>query len=162
MKNNFTKDWFLKNYSYNPKTGLIYSFLKNKNVGSYDYYGYKRISLSNGKQIKLHRLAWLLFYKKYPIGEIDHINGNKSDNRICNLRLATSQQNKFNRKKTLNKKTSIYKGVYFMKRDNVWCADFRINRKSKYIGRFNSEIEAAKAYDTTVLQIFGKFAKTNF
>lgn len=92
---------------------------------------------------------------------VDHINGNTLDNRKDNLRLCTVAQNCANQAKTSAKKTSIYKGVYFCKSDRKWRASIKHNRKQTSLGRFNSEIDAAKAYNNAALSLFGEFAHLN-
>ncbi len=92
---------------------------------------------------------------------VDHINQNKLDNRKENLRICTMQQNLFNRKK-LNKSssTSKFKGV--MKREsNRYEASIKFNGISKYLGRFSSEKQAAKAYNQKAVELFGEFALLN-
>jgi len=93
--------------------------------------------------------------------EVDHINGDKLDNRRSNLRIVTRQQNRFNerpRKGTSSK----YKGVSWYKQTRRWEAYIKINGKKKRIGYFNDEIEAALAYDRAARELFGEYAKTNF
>lgn len=92
--------------------------------------------------------------------ETDHINGNKLDNRKENLRKVTQSQNQANRKKGKNK-SSIYKGVIWHKRRNHWLAQITINRKKIYLGSFNNEIDAAKAYNEAAIKYFGEFARLN-
>jgi hypothetical protein len=96
---------------------------------------------------------------------VDHINGNVRDNRICNLRLATRAQNAMNKGKVevrvrngvKTRAYSKYTGVTFDKRDKLWQATCR-----GYIGRYDSEEMAAKAYDTKARRVFGEFARLNF
>lgn len=89
----------------------------------------------------------------------DHINGNKSDNRECNLRPATNQQNSRNRGPTRINKTG-YKGV--QKVDDMFCVQIRIKDKLLYFGCFENVEEAARVYDKAALKYFGEFAWTNF
>lgn len=88
---------------------------------------------------------------------IDHINGNTLDNRKCNLRICTNQQNSWNKNKRMGKK---FKGVY--RQMNRWRSAICIDGKSIFIGSFSSEEEAAKQYDVKARELFGDFAKLNF
>jgi hypothetical protein len=92
---------------------------------------------------------------------IDHINGNKADNRRCNLRLCDKAQNLRNMPKRIGKYTSLYKGVHFDKNRSKWKAEITFEYKNIHLGRFNSQIEAAKAYNSAALRLFGEFAKLN-
>lgn len=97
-----------------------------------------------------------------PTGmEVDHINGNGLDNRKCNLRLATSSQNKRNQRKQRRKTSSKYKGVYWHKRDKVWMVRIQAEGKEKYIGSYKTEQEAALAYNEAALKYHGEYAKLN-
>ncbi len=89
----------------------------------------------------------------------DHINGDGLDNRECNLRLCTSQQNKMNQKKTRG--SSMYKGVRWVKRDKKWRTTIQFNKKKIHLGIFQDEAEAALAYNEAALKYFGEFARLN-
>jgi hypothetical protein len=93
---------------------------------------------------------------------VDHINQNGLDNRKANLRLATRVQNSWNRQKTNKNTWSKYKGVCFHKRDKKWQAKIGLNGQVKHLGTFNSESNAAKAYDRAAKKYHGQFAVLNF
>ncbi len=93
--------------------------------------------------------------------DVDHINHNPLDNRKCNLRTCTKSQNQHNQQ--LRKSgSSQFKGVVWDKCKNKWAAIIKLKTKQISIGRFNSEIEAAKAYDEKAKELFGEFACLNF
>ena len=120
--------------------------------------GYARNSNRiEGKRQLLHRIIL-----KTPQNlQTDHINCDKLDNRRENLRIATHSQNSANGMNCRGG-TSQYKGVYWDKEKRKWCATIRINNKQKYIGRYKSEEQAARAYDITASKYFGKYARLNF
>ena len=107
--------------------------------------GYSR-GMLKGKSYLEHRLIWLYHSGIWPKEHIDHINGIKDDNRIENLREATNQQNMFN-KKSVKGSTSKYKGVSWSKVNKRWMVRYRYNGKQHYLGLFETELEAAAAYD---------------
>jgi len=91
---------------------------------------------------------------------VDHINLNGLDNRKTNLRQATRQQNNANappREGT----SSPFKGVYFAADRSKWCAQISIDGKSKHVGIFASETDAAMAYDAAAREQYGEFARLN-
>lgn len=97
---------------------------------------------------------------------IDHINGNGLDNRRSNLRICTRSENLMNSKKPKAPATSKYKGVHKVKKGSkghkkIWRVEIRLNRKSILIGSFETEIEAANAYNNAAIKYFGEFACLN-
>lgn len=90
---------------------------------------------------------------------VDHINRNGLDNRKTNLRAATAQQNGANAKKRNG--TSKYKGVHWNIIKSKWQASIFKDNTTKYLGLFNSELEAAKRYDKEALEVYGEFAHLN-
>ncbi|SRR6266403_2214531 len=91
---------------------------------------------------------------------IDHRNRFGWDNRECNLRHAIQSENTRNKTKRKNC-SSIYKGVWFDKYRNKWYAYINISNKRTFIGRFNLEVDAAKAYNIKALELHGEFASLN-
>jgi len=129
-----------------------------------DYHGYVfRLDWAKGKNlhISMHRLIL-----DPPSGLlVDHINHDPLDNRRENLRIVTKSQNGRN-SRGWEKSSSTYKGVSFMKaRSHLsapWMACITTNGRSKYIGVYETEIEAAKAYDVAATKYHGEFACLNF
>jgi hypothetical protein len=93
---------------------------------------------------------------------VDHINHNGLDNRKANLRLATCAQNNYNRIHLRKSKSSKYKGVSWKKQKKKWIVIISYNRKNKFIGLFEDEIQAAKAYDKAAKKYHKEFASLNF
>ena len=125
--------------------------------------GYRAITI-NGKIYRIHRLIFLYHHGFLP-EFLDHIDGNRLNNSVDNLRGATSQENNRNVKKhkSMNGKatSSEFKGVYWHKRDKKWQAQIRIDGKKKHLGSFDSELKAAKAYNNAGIEHFGEFVKLN-
>lgn len=117
--------------------------------------GYVRIGI-DGKRYLAHRLAWLYVYGEWPSGDIDHINGDTSDNRIANLRDCTRSQNLLNQGKHKNNKSGN-KGVFYDSRRNKWVAKSQINRRQAYLGSFESKAAASLAYARFATEKHGQF-----
>ena len=122
-----------------------------------DSKGYRTVWF-NGKTEREHRLIYLMF-KGYCPQIIDHIDMNKENNKIENLRPATKSQNNVNCYVRSNNSTGV-KGVYFCKTTNKWRARINYNGKAIEIGRFDVLQDAKNARLIREKEIFGEFAKT--
>lgn len=139
-----TRELLLSFYDYDPESGIFTHRAdragreaqhRGRKAGSVGADGYTRLFVRNVRY-PAHRLAWLASYGNLPVGEIDHINGQRSDNRIANLRLVNRSQNHQNRK-----------GVRGAAMDSGrWTARIGVDGKSIYLGRFDTEEEARAAY----------------
>lgn len=129
-----------KGWTCNPETGQVYSHLGTKLTGGSK--GYIRLSVwKNGRSWSFgaHQFLWYWVNKSLN-GDlmIDHINGNRSDNRIVNLRQVTTSQNNMN--------VIGVTGITYDKDRNKWRSRIAINNKQIFLGRFNTEEEAKDAY----------------
>jgi len=124
------------------------------------YYAARTITISRAIRILvcMHR-----FIINAPDGlEVDHINGNGLDNRKANLRLATNAQNARNKAKRRNARVSRYKGVKRNKKGKRWFATINYNGQRIYLGTYDTEIQAARAYDRAACKLHKEFARLNF
>lgn len=117
--------------------------------------GYWEICI-NQIQYLGHRLAWFYVYEILPEELIDHINMNRSDNRIENLRQADQSQNSINREIQSNN-TSGYRGVSYNKKRKKYEAYCTLNSKTKKLGYYETAEEASIVYEKYAKSIFGEF-----
>lgn len=108
---------------------------------------------------KAHQIAWLLATGNWPTAAIDHRDTNKSNNKIQNLRLATSSQNSSNAVIYSNN-TSGVKGLTWRKNRNCWCARITVRYKVIVIGHFHSKSEAISALENARHKYHGEFARS--
>ena len=145
----FTKKLVSEYIAYDGETG---SFKRIKTSGSKkagDKVGavndrYLQINIC-GKKIRGHQLAWLLTYGYMP-KTIDHINGDGLDNRLCNLREVTQQQNCQNIRTAPKHNTTGFMGVSYFKAGNKYSAHINLDGKKKHLGYFVSPETAHQAY----------------
>jgi hypothetical protein len=132
---------------------------KGRNIGdalrSVSGNGYLKGSVG-GKQYKVHRLVFLYFHGFMP-SQVDHIDGNRKNNKIENLREATSAQNNQNRMAT---GASKIKGVVWHKQSKKWTASICINRKNIHLGSFEKIEDAALVANKARQKIHGEFARS--
>lgn len=125
-----------KGFTYNSETGKIYG-IRGKEIMGRDKDGYVSIGLNkNYHNLLGHQFAWYVTNNEI-VECLDHINKDKSDNRICNLRSITNQENQFNQKA---------KGYSFNKRINKYFAQIHLNYKNIHLGYFDDENDARQAY----------------
>ena len=113
--------------------------------------GYARIGI-NGARYLAHRLAWLYVHGFWPIEDVDHINRNRMDNCISNLRLASRSQNLQNtvlRSAT----TSGHKGVYWNRRARKWQAHIKANGAYHYLGVHKNLMDAVAVREAAEIQL---------
>lgn len=149
---NFTAEDLLWYFRYDRENGKLY--WKNhwaanargrwvgKEAGTLDPNGYLRITL-HYKRFLIHRLIWIIENNSEPEKFIDHIDGNKLNNRISNLRVVssrTNQQNLFRHRKGKLVGSSFHKLV------GRWQARITVDKKLKHLGWFNTELEAHQRY----------------
>mgnify|MGYP003394149988 CR=1 FL=1 len=136
---------------YAPKTGTFTWLISPRGrtrpgdvAGGPDGHGYYRVQME-GIRYRAARLAWFYVYGCWPTVEVDHINGDRSDNRIKNLREATRAQQNQNLGIGLRNKTGIL-GVSWNKERKKWRAEIKIDNKSICLGRYRNIDDARAAY----------------
>jgi hypothetical protein len=167
--------------SHDPSTGSTYLYLgrlKNKTpvhtiIDTEDYdrvrvaywqpqQAYPHVYVITKKKhiIKTHQRLHRFILKAKHDEIVDHINGDTLDNRKSNLRIVTAQQNTWNSAvSSAHWKQSNFKGV--TRDGNKWSASITVSGEWRMLGRFDTEAEAAQAYDAAALELFGEYARTN-
>jgi len=149
--------------NYNPNTGLFTWKINKKGpikagmkAGTRHSKGYTTIRI-NGVDYLAHRLAWIIFYGSLEENEqIDHINLDRTDNKICNLRKATHSENCRNTKSRSHNLSGL-KGAHLDKRNGKYRARISIEGKQKWIGYFKTPEEAHEAYKKKAEELYGEF-----
>jgi len=109
-----------------------------------------------GKYLMVHRAIWVMHNGEIPDGYIiDHIDRNRANNKIENLRLVTPTENNFNREKQSNNKSGR-KGVSWHKQKGKWVAQIKIEGRNKFLGFFDSLEEASKVYQEQAKVLHGE------
>jgi len=148
-------------FRYDPNTGHLHwvatgkGRIKKKPAGTIVKAGYVGVMI-DGKRHYVHRIAWALHYGNHPSDQLDHINGIKTDNRICNLREATNAQNGKNIAARSNNQSG-YVGVYF--KSNAWASYIKVNHRQIYLGRFKDKNDAVAARSAAEKLYFGEWAR---
>lgn len=113
----------------------------------------------DGRTFRAHRLIWLMVYGRWPLGDIDHVNGIPSDNRIDNLRECTRSNNCANTKRP---KTNLsgFKGASLHRKSGKFAARIRVRGKRIWLGLYDKPELAHAAYVKAAKQYFGEFARS--
>lgn len=148
LDNTLSREYIIARYSYNPETGDLTSkyyrkIYRPRILRAKDSQGYIRFTM-NGAAYHAHRVAWLIHFGSWPKECIDHINGDRSDNRIMNLREASRGENNHNMKINKNN-TSGVKGITFHNASGKWRASIKLGGKVAYCSLFESIEEAVIA-----------------
>lgn len=159
-----TQEIALATFAYDPASGHLgrKTYAPGKRIGD-------RVGTTNGRYRQIywkgyrfleHRLIWLICTGVWPGQFVDHINMNGHDNRIANLRLASTADNNRNRTKQGNN-ASGYKGVHFYKQRRKWRARIMKDGVQHTLGFFDDPEEAAAAYAEAAARFHGVFARTD-
>ena len=151
-----TQAELLELFSYDPETGLLTRRSTGKRAGGFNAPRNRWIVGVRGSFYYQHRVIWCMVYGEWPPCEIDHINHNSADNRLANLRLADSTQNKWNIRRH-GRNTSGHKGVDYDKRTNRWVARISVYKKRIHFGKFVTKEEAIAAREAAVAQYCGEY-----
>lgn len=146
-----------QHFNYDPDTGVFW--LKNPvrgdGTGYVDDLGYRRFYFK-GSYFRAHQLIWCYIYDQWIL--VDHVDGDKLNNKLSNLRPATKAQNAMNAK-VRRDNISGYKGVF--KAGLVWRAAIYVEGKAVSLGRFPTPAEAGAAYERAAREFFGDFARVS-
>ena len=146
---NLTAERLRELLSYDPETGIFtwrmhFGRVKSGTVAGCLTRGYIAVRV-NKRMMFAHRLAWLHAYGRWPIGDIDHINGVRNDNRLVNLRECNRSENKQNSNAHKDNKSG-FMGVSKIKGADRWRSEICVNRKNRHLGSFKSPELAYAAY----------------
>lgn len=155
----FTQENLKKLYRYDAQKGELLKIDGHKRKDADKRTATYSSIILNGRLCKEHRAIWIWHNGAIPEGlMIDHKDGNTSNNRIENLRLCNRSQNNCNRVIGRNNKTG-YKGV--SRSGTKYLATISNNKKIECLGRHETAVDAAMAYDAAAAKLYGEFAKTN-
>jgi len=150
-KTDLTAERLRELLDYDPETGIFINRIsrgKAKNgcqAGSRHHDGYRQICI-DGRVYGEHRLAWIYVYSVTPLNDIDHIDGNRSNNAISNLRDVSRSQNLQNQRVCRSDNKSGFLGVSWNQETELWYARIQINKIQKGLGYFKTPEDAHLAY----------------
>lgn len=159
-----TQDMVRDALDYNPTTGwftwrkkVASKVVIGRRAGTRGAQGYRQITLY-GNQVLEHRMVWFWVHGEWP-DLVDHINLNKTDNRVANLRKASHFENACNaraHRDNPNKRKGIWRT-----KSGRWQAMITVNKKRLFLGAYGTPEEAAAAYDEAAKTLHGDFARIN-
>lgn len=153
-------------FSYDPENGELRwkalpprskRDLRGALAGCWSSRGYLRVKI-NKETHRGHRVIWKIVTGEDPADTIDHINGNPSDNRVCNLRPATFSQSAMNTKISCRNRSGV-RGVKFTRADNAWSAYIGIGRKRHHLGQFKDFERAVAVRREAEIRLHGEFMR---
>lgn len=118
---------------------------------------YARTTL-NGRNILMHRMLMI----PGPAQVVDHVDDDGLNNMRENLRLCSNAENTARQRRTENSGSSRFRGVSWNRRDHNWRVSIRVRGSSHFLGHYDEEQDAARAYDAKAVEMFGEFARLNF
>lgn len=157
----FTREYAELYVFYDPLTGFFWRTIRTAqrhqagDRADFPKDSCSRVSIP-GHRIRAHRLAWLLTYGEWPAQTIDHINGNPHDNRLCNLRLASTLENNFNKHRL--PKRPYPRGVSWDANRKKWVAKMKYKNRTLNLGRYDSLPEAARVVYAKRQELHGAFS----
>lgn len=147
-----TQDYLRKLLNYDPDTGVFTWLVSGRGIaskgcvaGSRGKNGYIYIN-HNRKMYLAHRLAWMYTHGAFPLDQLDHIDGERDNNALENLRPATNMENHQNRRIPQANNTTGFIGVSYHKAARKFTAKIILNGNTKYLGLFETAQEASSAY----------------
>lgn len=160
--NHLTAEFVRSILRYEPETGLFFWLVARKKdqvgaVAGNQGNPYRQIKI-RGENYLPGRLAWLCIKGEWPKHEIDHKDGDPSNNRWTNLREASRQQNAANRGKHKNNKSG-FKGVSWSSRSSRWYATIQVSGRSLSLGFYKTPEEASAVYQRAAEVYFGEFSR---
>ena len=170
------QQYLLECFDYAPDTGIltwkerpqhhfksvgrmlsIHKLWAGKPVGQVGTKGHIHVELDTCRYTA-HRIIWKMWYGTDPAVYVDHINGDKTDNRIANLREATNSQNQANQRSRAKVSNICVVGVNYHKRDKSYRAYMTVNGKSKHLGNYRNLQDAIKARQEAEILYQGEFS----
>lgn len=152
-------DLLIELFDYDPKTGWFINRItrgparKGKRAGSISHSRYRRIVIGQHRYYE-HHLAWFYIYREWP-DELDHIDGDPSNNAIANLRLCNRAQNNCNTQSLTGE--SGLRGAYLDHRSLKWYSKIQFGGQVTYLGSFDTLEEANAAFERAAKQLHGEF-----